>query len=200
MGSAASKCIYTLLTRTHDGWILLFNCKNCSILKSVSLAFLKKISLVFKERERLVQMSLHQHLTGQMIWKGHACYECQEKLWAWKDGFYLWNGGLAARTPTKAAGRFRGMFLTLLVGAMSELLWNKISSVTPLASGFFAAATQTVEAVHSSLLFPLPAFLPKSTVRDYDDIRSRSFHPEGLVENNFSVFQSFRRWCLGVAT
>lgn len=169
MGSAASKCIYTLLTRTHDGWILLFKIlqKLYCVLKSVYLAFLKRISLVFKERDwyRCPSISIWQARWFGKEMLVELLYECQEKLWAWKDGFYLWSGGLAARTPTKAAGRFRVMFLTLLVDAMSQLLWNKISSVTPLApSGIFAPTTQTVETVTSSLLFPLPAFLPKSTM------------------------------------
>lgn len=44
--------------------------------------------------------------------------------------------------------------------------------------------------------FPSPAFLPKSTVKDHDDIGSRNFHPEGLAENNFRVFQILLETCL----
>lgn len=117
-------------------------------------------------------------------------YECQEKLWAWKAGFYPWSGGLAA----KVAGGFREMFLTILVGAMLQLSAYQISPVTPLAPlGCSTPTTQTVETVPSSPLFPSPAFLPKSTGWGHDDTGSRNFHPKGLVENNFCVFQIFVR-------
>lgn len=84
--------------------------------------------------------------------------------------------------------------LRSLVGAMLQLLGYQISPVTPLAPLVCSTpTTQTVETVLSSFLFPSPASLPKSTVRDYDDTGSRNFHPKGLVESNICVFQIFVR-------
>lgn len=140
-------------------------------------------------------------------------YECQEKLWAWREGFYPWSGGLAGRIsaksryqsqrifshlPAKVATGFREILFTIAAGA-SYIAAFRASNIICYTSG----NCRLLYSLHQDCgnCFSLPSF-PFSALPFWDHIYRLwwviqgvgiNSHPEGLVENNFCLFQIFVR-------
>lgn len=144
---------FTLVKCTCNGWILLFNCKNSIVVLSLFLQHSSNtLSSVFKGRERLVQISLYQHLMGWKTRKGYAHWTA---LWVprktmsmerrflpmkWKS---CWKNLCQSRyqsqriyshLPAKVATGFREILFTIAAGA-SYIAAFRASNIICYTSG-----------------------------------------------------------------